>query len=129
MFVVLVEKELLKKLYDFLFSQKLTFEICFPNDGEDNCDNPLLYGKKEICNMDNIHIEEWDGMEGAIKVAGVLTDEVKQVFYKALSERGIWRYAFYRGGKQIVEVYDFDDIILRLQDDEVEKLREQGIVD
>ena len=128
MFVVLVEKELIKKLYDFLFSQELTFEICFPNDGEDDNENPLLYGKKEICSMDNIHIEEWDGMEGAIKVVGVLTDEVKQVFYKSLSERGMWRYTFYRGGKQIVVVDDFDDVILCLQDDEIEKLREQGIV-
>ena len=58
-------------------------------------------------------------MDGAILVSGKLTDEVKDIFYKSLSGRGIWKYSFLSCGKEIVAVEDFDNVILNLDREEI----------
>ena len=70
-----------------------------------------------------VKIGEWDGMDSAIRVTGRLTDEVKAIFYNSLSCRGIWKYSFIRNGKEIVIVEDFDNVLLNLEQEEIEKLK------
>ena len=125
MFVSITNKEQIKKLYDFLFVQQLDFEACFPDDGTKECDNenPLMNGKQEICAASDVKIGVWDGMDNAIRVTGKLTEEVKTVFYQSLLGRGIWKYSFFRNGKEIVTVEDFDDVLLNLDKNEIEILR------
>lgn len=123
MFISITDKEKMKTLYNFLFDQQLDFEVCFPDDGSGECDseNPLLNGKKEICAINGVKIGQWDGMDGAIRVTGRLTEEVKEIFYRSLSGRGIWKYSFFRNGKEIVTVEDFDNVLLNLKIDEITK--------
>lgn len=125
MFISLIDKNQIKKLYDFLFVQQLDFEVYFPDDGSKECDieNPLLNGKQEICSIYGVKIGEWDGMDSAIRVTGRLTEEVKAIFYKSLLGRGIWKYSFIRNGKEIVIVEDFDNVLLNLEQEEIEKLK------
>lgn len=121
MFIPITDKNKIKELYDFLFDRQLDFEVCFPDDGsgEFDSENPLLNGKKDICAINGVKIGPWDGMDGAILVSGKLTDEVKDIFYKSLSGRGIWKYSFLSCGKEIVAVEDFDNVILNLDREEI----------
>ena len=121
MFIPITDKDKIKELYDFLFDRQLDFEVCFPDhaSGELGSENPLLNGKKDICAINGVKIGPWDGMDGAILVSGKLTDEVKDIFYKSLSGRGIWKYSFFSCGKEIVAVEDFDNVILNLDREEI----------
>lgn len=61
-------------------------------------------------------------MDGAIRVTGKLTDEVKEMFYKSLLGRGIWKYSFLCNGKEIVVVEDFDNVILNIDKEEIKRI-------
>ena len=110
MFISLIDKNQIKKLYDFLF-------VHFPDDGSKECDieNPLLNGKQEICSINGVKIGEWDGMDSAIRVTGRLTEEVKAIFYKSLLGRGIWKYSFIRNGNVRVQKGNYEKIIASKQ--------------
>lgn len=131
MFVSITNKGQMKKLYDLLFAQQLDFEVCFPDDGtgEHDNENPLVNGKQEICAMSRVKIGVWDGMDNAIMVRGKLTEEAKTIFYRSLLGRGIWKYSFFRNGKEIVTVEDFDDVLLNLDKNEIETLRLLKVID
>lgn len=62
-------------------------------------------------------------MDSAIRVTGRLTEEVKAIFYKSLLGCGIWKYSFIRNGKEIVIAEDFDNVLLNLEQEEIEKLK------
>ncbi len=124
MFISITDKEKMKTLYNFLFDRQLDFAVYFPDDGsgEYDSENPLLNGKKEFCAITGVKIGQWDGMDGAIRVTGKLTDEVKEMFYKSLLGRGIWKYSFLSNGKEIVVVEDFDNVILNIDKEEIKRI-------
>lgn len=82
------------------------FEAHFPDD-----DCYLADGKDEMRQLPQTSVTPWSGMEGAITVAGEMTQEARALFMRAAETQKpwLWDYVLYRDGKLLLKVSDHSD--------------------
>ncbi|MBO4990659.1 MAG: hypothetical protein J6E42_00715 [Firmicutes bacterium] len=118
-----------ENLLNFFFGKCTNFEVMYPNDdADDNFDNPLLEGKNEFLKLKNITIAAWSGMKNSIRIFGVLDNDVKEIFYRSLNRKGIWKYSLFDNESEVFSVSDFDVGVLRISQAEFKHLIHTNII-
>jgi hypothetical protein len=111
-----------------------TFRIIFQGNRDAfDADEYLNAGKKEFLDLPSITISPYEGMENSIKVTGALNRVARELFltFMAPAFQGwkpdLWSFQFLKGNDVMLEVADFTEGWLHLEESEVKDLLAQGI--
>jgi hypothetical protein len=116
--------------FRFLMEKSDTFRIILQgNRDASDADEYLNAGKKEFLDLPSITISPYEGMENSIKVTGELNRVAREIFltFLAPDEPDLWSFQFLKGNDVMLEVADFTEGWLYLEESEVEDLLAQGI--
>ena len=120
--------------FRFLMENSDTFRIIFQgNSDTSDADEYLNAGKKEFLNLPSITISPYEGMENSIKVTGELNKVSRELFLTFMESAfqgykpDLWSFQFLKGNEVILQVADFTEGWLYLEESEVKDLLAQGI--
>ena len=120
--------------FRFLMEKSDTFRIIFQgNRDASDADEYLNAGKKEFLDLPSLTISPYEGMENSIKVTGELNRVARELFLTFMESAfegykpDLWSFRFLKGRDVLLEVADFTEGWLYLEESEVEDLLAQGI--
>lgn len=107
------------------------FNIVFPN-GEPDDENPLLNGRSDFWDLDNVKIEKWLGMEEATSLSGNLTETTRELFIKHIGDLeegdvGLWQFTLLANKKEFLTIEDFTVCIINNIQKHLQYLESQDI--
>lgn len=117
------------KILNYFLEQCSHFTVAYP--GEKNIfdpSNPLMFKKDCFLKLSEITVSPWEDMTESISISGVLTSEVKEIFWDSLSQKGLWNYKLYREGVPVLSVSDFDVGVIDIPSDEINVLIRKKII-
>jgi hypothetical protein len=120
--------------FRFLMEKSDTFRIIFQGNRDTfDADEYLNAGKKEFLSMPSITISPYGGMENSIEVTGELNMAAREFFLTFMESAfqgykpDMWSFKFLKGMDVLLEVADFTEGWLYLEESEVEDLLAQGV--
>lgn len=119
--------------FRFLMEKSDTFKIIFQGDANTLDAEGLNAGKKDFLALPLIAISPYKGMENSIEVAGELSEAAQELFqnFMASSFEGflsdLWSFQFLKGNDVMLEVADFTEGWLYLEESERKDLLAQGV--
>ena len=116
--------------FRFLMEKSDTFRIILQGNRDAfDADDYLNTGKQEFLNLPSITISPYEGMKNSIKVTGELNMVAREIFltFLAPDEPNLWSFQFLKGNDIMLEVADFTEGWLYLEESEVEDLLARGV--
>ena len=107
-----------------------SFAVHFP-DGP----GMLSCGREEFPALTGAQAGPWSGMREAIEVTGPLTAESRELFSRIETsvssyepEGKLWDYRLSRRGEVLLQVGDFSDVLVSVDDGDLAALRAEGVI-
>lgn len=110
-------EDLWQGVVEFYLHRAESFKVRFPNDEELGC------GKNDFLSLDSIKVSPWAGMNDAIEVFGLLTQETRRLF----ASNRLWDFELLVGTETLLHVSDFIVRMLFATSEELHELEEIGI--
>jgi hypothetical protein len=118
-----------RTLFTYYLDEADSFLVHMP-DGE----GPLSHGREEFRSLPGISIRPWDGMRDAIEIAGELSSQSRELFTSIETsiesyepDKKLWDYRFLRGGRVVLSISDFSDLLTWPTDEDHARLAALGI--
>jgi hypothetical protein len=118
-----------RTLFTYYLDEADSFLVHMP-DGE----GPLSYGWEGFRSLPDIRIRPWDGMKGAIEIAGELSPLSRELFTSIETsiedyepDEKLWDYRLLREGRAVLSIGDFMDLLVWPTDEDRARLTALGI--
>ncbi|MCA0983529.1 hypothetical protein LCL89_05610 [Halobacillus yeomjeoni] len=121
-----------KNIFEYAVKNSTRFSIVFP-EGDPDDENPLLTGKNDFLNLENISISSWYGMDNSVKISGELCNESLNTFYKYITPSftnegsSLWHFELWDDSQPILSISDFNVCILNLDNQALNAIKKERI--